>query len=150
MVAQAKTTLTTDEEVTNLVNNYLEALETKDISGMVKYADDIRFPVKDEQKEQYLSIDEDITDTKIVELKKVSETEFETTVELSQNGNSAKFTFPVEKQKNGWKVIVGQDSSQVETIKETDIELAKKQREKVLEDMRKHPELVEFATPVEF
>jgi PBP1b-binding outer membrane lipoprotein LpoB len=44
---------------------------------------------------------------------------------------------------------VGQDSYQIEMIKETDIELAKKQREKVLEDIRKHPELVEFATPVE-
>ena len=105
-----ETTLTTDEEVTNLVNNYLEALETKDISSMVKYADDIRFPDKVEQKEQYSSIDEDITDTKIVELKKVSETKFEATVELINNGDLAKFTFPVEKQKTGWKIIVGQDS----------------------------------------
>jgi len=105
-----KTTLTTDEEVTSLVNSYLEALETKDISSMVKYADDIRFPDKVEQKEQYSSIDEDITDTKIVELKKVSETEFEATVELINNGNLAEFTFPVEKQKAGWKIIVGQDS----------------------------------------
>ena len=77
---------------------------------MVKYADDIRFPDKVEQKEQYSSIDEDITDTKIVELKKVSETEFEATVELINNGNLAEFTFPVEKQKAGWKIIVGQDS----------------------------------------
>lgn len=105
-----KTTLTTDEEVTNLVNNYLEALETKDISSMVKYADDIRFPDKDEQKEQYSSIDEDITDTKIVELKKVSETEFQATVELINNGDLSNFTFPVEKQNTGWKIIVGQDT----------------------------------------
>ena len=44
---------TTDEEVATLVSNYLQAVETKDISSMVKYADDIRFPDKAEQKEQY-------------------------------------------------------------------------------------------------
>ena len=104
-----KTTLTTDEEVTNLVNNYLEALEKKDISSMVKYTDDVRFPDKVEQKEQYSNIDDDITDTKIVELKNVDETKFEATVELISNGNLAKFTLPVEKQKTGWKIIVGQD-----------------------------------------
>ncbi|MBK3496886.1 hypothetical protein JFL43_18870 [Viridibacillus sp. YIM B01967] len=58
-----ETNLTTDEEVANLVNNYLEALETKDITSMLKYVDDIRFPDKVEQKEQYSNIDEDITDT---------------------------------------------------------------------------------------
>lgn len=104
-----ETTLTTDEEVTNLVNNYLQALESKDVSSMVKYADDLRFPDKVEQREQYSSIDDDITGTKIVVLKNVDETKFETTVELIRNGNLAKVTFPVEKQKKGWKVIVGQD-----------------------------------------
>ncbi|WP_102272083.1 hypothetical protein [Cytobacillus massiliigabonensis] len=105
-----ETTLTTDEKVANLVNNYLEALETKDKSSMVKYTDDLRFPDKEEQKKQYSSIDEDITDTKIVELKKVSETEFEVTVELANSGDLSTFTFPIQKQKKGWKIIVGQDT----------------------------------------
>jgi len=107
-------TKTTDEKVVTVVSNYLQAVETKDISSMVKYADDIRFPNKAEQKEQYSSIfDEDIhsdvTDTKIVELKKVNETEFEATIELIEQGDLTKSTFPVKKQKRGWKVIVGQD-----------------------------------------
>jgi len=107
-------TKTTDEKVATLVSNYLQAVETKDISSMVKYADDMRFPDKAEQKEQYSSIlDEDIhsdvTHTKIVELKKVNETEFEATIELIEQGNLTKLTFPVQKQKRGWKVIVGQD-----------------------------------------
>ncbi|MGE7186237.1 hypothetical protein ACQKKK_20390 [Peribacillus sp. NPDC006672] len=105
-----ETTLTNDKEVANLVNNYLEALETKDITSMVKYSDDIRFPDKVDQKEQYSNIDDDITDTKIVELKKVSETEFEATVEIVNNGKLTELTFPVEKQKTGWKTIVGRDS----------------------------------------
>jgi len=104
-----ETTLTTDEEVTNLVNNYLEALESMDVSSMVKYADDLRFPDKVEQKKEYSSISGDITDTKIVELQKVNETKFEVTVELVDKGELFNLTFPVEKQKKGWKVIVGQD-----------------------------------------
>lgn len=107
-------TKTTEDKVATLVSNYLQAVETKDISSMVKYADDIRFPDKAEQKEQYSSIlDEDIhsdvTATKIVELKKVNETEFEATIELFEHGNLTKLTFPVQMQKRGWKVIVGQD-----------------------------------------
>lgn len=106
-------TKTTDEKVATLVSNYLQAVETKDISSMVKYADDIRFPDKAEQKEQYSSIfnediHSDVTDSKIVELKKVNETEFEATIELIEQGNLTKLTFPVQKQKRGWKVIVGQ------------------------------------------
>ncbi|MGM0924754.1 MAG: hypothetical protein ACQEWW_26825 [Bacillota bacterium] len=148
----AEETLTKDEKVKNIVNKYLEAIETKNISATIKYADDLRFPDKDYQKEQYLILfsEQNVTDTKIVSLKKVSETKFKATVEFVENGNLSKYTFPVEQTENEWKVIVGQDSYQIEMIKETDIELAKKQREKVLEDMRKHPELVEFAIPVEF
>lgn len=101
--------LTTDEEVTDLVNNYLEALKSKDVASMVIYADDLRFPNKAEQKEQYSTIDSDITDTKIVELKKVNETSFEVTIEVVDEGNLTKLTFPVEKQKKDWKIIVGQD-----------------------------------------
>jgi len=99
----------TDEEVTTLVSNYLKALETNDISSIVKYADDVRFPDKAEQKEQYSTINSDITDTKIVKLKKVNETEFEVTIEVVEKGNLTKLTFPVKKQKTEWKVIVGQD-----------------------------------------
>ncbi|MFD1927669.1 hypothetical protein ACFSFY_06265 [Sporosarcina siberiensis] len=107
-------TKTTDEKVATLVNNYLEAVETNDVSSMVKYADDIRFPDKAEQKEEYSSIidegiNSNITGTKIVELKKVNETEFAATVEMIDEGNLTNFTFPVEKKKRGWKVIVGQD-----------------------------------------
>ncbi|WP_409369602.1 hypothetical protein [Lysinibacillus sp. 38-6] len=101
----------TDEEVKTLVSNYLEAVETNDISSIIKYADDVRFPDKDEQKKQYSTIDSDITDTKIVELNKVNETEFEVTIEVVDKGNLTKLTFPVKKQKTGWKVIVGQDYS---------------------------------------
>jgi ketosteroid isomerase-like protein len=94
----SETSLTTDEKVTGLVTSYLEALETKDISAMVKYTDDLRFPDKEEQKKQYSNIEEEITDTKIVEIKKVSETKFKATVEIVSDGNLNELTFPIQKQ----------------------------------------------------
>lgn len=100
--------LTTDEKVTGLVNSYLKALESKDISAMVKYTDDLRFPDKVEQKKDYEKINEEITDTKIIKIKRVSETEFEASVEIVSNGNLYKPTFPIKKQGNDRKIIVGQ------------------------------------------
>lgn len=145
----ADETLTKDEQVKNIVNNYLEAIETKNIAAAIKYADDLRFPDKDYQKEQYSIMfpDQHITDTKIVSLKKVSKSEFEATVEFIEDGNLAKHTFPIKQKEKEWKIIVGQDLYHIERLEETDIELAKEQREKVLKDMKEHPELVQFAEP---
>lgn len=100
---------TTDEKVTGLVSDYLKALESKDISAMVKYSDDLRFPNKDEQEKEYSNIEEEISDTEIVEIKQVSETEFEATVEIASDGNLNELAFPIQKQEKDWKIIVGQD-----------------------------------------
>ncbi|MDQ0268332.1 CHASE3 domain-containing protein [Cytobacillus purgationiresistens] len=97
-------------EVTNLLNSYLHALETNDVSLLVEYSNDIRFPNKDEQKEQYLSIEQQISDTKIVELNRVNEIKFEATIELVDDGDMSELKLPIEKQKsNEWIIIVGQD-----------------------------------------
>ncbi|MGM0924713.1 MAG: hypothetical protein ACQEWW_26605 [Bacillota bacterium] len=102
-------------QVENIVYDYLEAIETKNISAAIKYADDLRFPDKENQKEQYsiLFSEQHITDTKIVNLKKISGTEFKATVEFVENGNLGKYTFPIHQKEKEWKIIVGQDSYQV-------------------------------------
>ena len=105
----SEASVTTDEKVTSLISDYLGALESKDISAMAKYTDDLRFPDKDEQKKQYSNIKAEITDTKIIEIKKVSETEFEATVEMVSDGDLNEFIFPIQKQKEDWEIIVGQD-----------------------------------------
>ncbi|KEF39545.1 hypothetical protein M670_01318 [Schinkia azotoformans MEV2011] len=104
----SKASLTTDEKVTGLVNSYLEALESKDRTAMVKYTDDLRFPDKEEQKKEYEKINDEITDTRIVEIKNVSETEFEATVEMVVNGDKNELIFPIQKQEKDWRIIVGQ------------------------------------------
>lgn len=105
----SEASISTDEKVTGLVSDYLEALESHDISALVKYADDLRFPDKKEQKKEYSNIEEEITDTKIVEIKKVDETEFEATVEIVSDGNLYELTLPIQQQEKDWRIIVGQD-----------------------------------------
>lgn len=105
----SEASITSDEKVTGLVSDYLEALESQDISALVKYADDLRFPDKEEQKKEYSSIEEEITDTKLVAIKKVDETEFEATVEIVSDGNLYELALPIQKQEKDWKIIVGQD-----------------------------------------
>ncbi|MFL0366182.1 hypothetical protein ACH0BF_24635 [Pseudobacillus sp. 179-B 2D1 NHS] len=98
-------------QIESIVFDYLEAIKTKNISAATKYADDLRFPDKENQKEQYsiLFSEQNVTDTKIVNLKKVSETEFKATVEFVENGNLSKHTFPIQQKGKEWKIIVGQD-----------------------------------------
>lgn len=100
-----------DKEVKALVNNYLSALEKKDISSAVKYAEDLRFPDKQIQEKEYREIFalQSVTDTKIKELKKVKEGSYEVIVEVIEDGEKGTYTFPVEQTKNEWKLTVGQD-----------------------------------------
>lgn len=100
---------TTEEQVTELVQKYVEALKVNDTAKLVKYSDDVRFPDKKQQKEEYLSIEQDITDAKMMSVNQVTDTEFETTLEITADGESNQLEFLVEKQTSGWKVIVGQD-----------------------------------------
>lgn len=101
--------LSSEEEVTGVINSYLEALEAKDVSALVKYSNDIRFPAKEEQEQQYESIDQNITDTKLAKLTKVSENEFTAVVELVESGSVDKLTLPIQQREKEWKVIVRQD-----------------------------------------
>lgn len=104
----AKTALPPKEEVEKLLFNYLEAIEDNNISALVKYSDDLRFPDKKEQRENYLDIDSNYTDTKVIELINTSPTEFAATIEFVDDDTRLELTFPIQQQKNKWKVIVGQ------------------------------------------
>lgn len=100
------------EEVETMVNSYLEALKTRDIQALVQYSDDLRFPDKEEQLAQYLTIDETITHASIKELTKVNEREYAVTIRFIDEQEPLPFeqTFSVRFQKGeGWKMIVGEE-----------------------------------------
>lgn len=97
---------TAEEEVTGLLNNYLEALKSNDTSELVKYSDDLRFPDKKIQKNEYSNIDDDIKSTKIVGINQVNDTEFEAMVEVVSDGESYELTLPVQKQKKAGKLLL--------------------------------------------
>lgn len=98
-----------DEKVEDIVTSYLEALETGNVETMVEHTSDLRFPDKDEQLKEYASIDDDITNTNLVDIRKVSNNEYETTVEVISNKKFYELTLPIQLQDNKWRIIVGQD-----------------------------------------
>ncbi|MCM3760120.1 hypothetical protein M3212_04865 [Alkalihalobacillus oceani] len=100
------------EEVETMVNSYLEALVTKNIEALVHYSDDLRFPDKEEQLAQYVTIDNTITHASMKELTKVNEREYAVTIRFIDEREPRPFeqTFSVRFQKGkGWKIIVGED-----------------------------------------
>jgi len=102
-----KATFTPEMEVEKLLQNYLKALEDNDLSTLVKLSDDIRFPDKKEQMKEYQDINSEISETRIIEISAISPTEFEATISVVDVDGELELKFPVKKEKNKWKLIVG-------------------------------------------
>lgn len=99
-----------EEVIRENVMKYLSAIESGDVNEMVKYSDDIRFPDKIEQRLEYQKIQDDISDTSIENLEKISNTEYQVTIKYKQDkGEFTEIKFPVVKKEDGWMILVGQD-----------------------------------------
>lgn len=107
----ACTNQTNEEDIIKKnITSYLAAIESGTISEMIKYADDIRFPNKQDQKNEYENIQDDISETSLEKLVKITETEYHAIIKYKQdNRDSTEITFPVIKKDDGWKIIVGED-----------------------------------------
>lgn len=101
--------ITPEMEVEGVLQSYLKALEDNDTTALVDLSDDLRFPDKKEQLENYLDIDSTVSETRIIELSTISPTEFEGTVSIVDGDGQVEVTFPIKQQKNEWIVIVGKD-----------------------------------------
>lgn len=107
----ACTNQTNDEEIIKKnITSYLAAIESGNISEMIKYADDVRFPNKQDQKNEYENIDDDISETSLDKLVKITETEYHAIIKYKQDSQDfTEITFPVIKKDDGWKIIVGEN-----------------------------------------
>jgi ketosteroid isomerase-like protein len=108
----ACTNQTNEEDIIKKnITSYLAAIESGTISEMIKYADDVRFPNKQDQKNEYENIQDDISETSLEKLVKITETEYHAIIKYKQDNreDSTEITFPVIKKDDGWKIIVGED-----------------------------------------
>lgn len=107
----ACTNQTNEEEIIKKnITSYLAAIESGTISEMIKYADDVRFPSKQDQKKEYENIKDDISETSLEKLVKITETEYHAIIKYKQNNwDSTEITLPVIKKDDGWKIIVGEE-----------------------------------------
>ncbi|WP_066188351.1 hypothetical protein [Gracilibacillus timonensis] len=100
---------TTETDIKKLLNQYLEALEENDTEVLLQSSRDVRFPNKEDQREAYDTMSQDITDTNIVNIQQVKAQEYEATVKIEEDGKSIETTFPIRRADNEWNIIVGQD-----------------------------------------
>jgi len=107
-------TLDTEEKVREQVNTYLKAVESKDIDTMVKYADDLRFPDKIQQKSEYQTISQKIDKALIKDLLKINNTEYSVTITTEENGKVDEYTFPIKYVNQDWRIIVGQERNSMD------------------------------------
>ncbi|OAB38646.1 hypothetical protein PMSD_06430 [Paenibacillus macquariensis subsp. defensor] len=110
----ASDTLDTEEKVREQVNTYLKAVESKDIDTMVKYADDLRFPDKIQQKSEYQTISQKIDKALIKDLRKINNTEYSVTITTEENGKMDEYTFPIKYVNQDWIIIVGQERNRMD------------------------------------
>jgi hypothetical protein len=93
------------------VQSYLSAVNTGDTDTMVKYTDDLRFPDKATQKENYKGIKEAVTNISIKSLEKMTETSYKVTIMANIQGNQQEFAVPVVNKYGMWLVVIGQPSA---------------------------------------
>jgi len=107
-------TLDTEEKVREKVTTYLKAVENKDIDTMVKYADDLRFPDKIQQKSEYQTISQKIDKALIKDLQKINNTEYSVTITSEADGKVDEYTFPIKYIHQDWRIIVGQERNRMD------------------------------------
>ncbi|MGE8082016.1 hypothetical protein [Peribacillus loiseleuriae] len=100
--------MSTNEEINSFLKSYFNALEKNDIESMVELSVDKRFSSKDEQKENYLSMDTKIKKIKLIELDKKSNSEYEALISFTDE-KYYEITLPIIKKGNKWMAVVGND-----------------------------------------
>lgn len=101
-----------EKQVSELVNNYLFALEKRNVDLQIEYADDVRYPEKNEQEEKYRAMGKEITETKLVNIQEVTKDEYLVKVSyVVDGGDRQEVSFPVVKKERKWKIILGQGAS---------------------------------------
>jgi hypothetical protein len=93
------------------VESYLSAVNTGDTETMVKYTDDLRFPDKATQKENYKGMKEPITNISIKGLEKMTETSYKVNISANIQGSMQEFAVPVVNKYGMWLVVIGQPAA---------------------------------------
>jgi hypothetical protein len=100
-----------DTAIRNTVLSYLTAINTGDTDTMVRYTDDLRFPDKATQKENYKGIKEAITNISIKSLEKMTETSYKVNITANIQGKAQEFAVPVVNKYGMWLVVIGQPAA---------------------------------------
>jgi hypothetical protein len=109
--SKAHAALSPEKAIGTTVHSYLNAINTGDTDTMVKYTDDLRFPDKATQKENYKNIKEAISNITIKSFNKMTETSYKVNVAATIQGKTQEFAIPVVNKYGMWLVVIGQPAA---------------------------------------
>jgi hypothetical protein len=110
--SNANAALSPEKAMSTTVNSYLNAIKIGDTDTMVKYTDDLRFPDKATQKENYKNIQKvDISNITIKSFDKMTETSYKVNVAATIQGKPQEFAVPVVNKYGMWLVVIGQPAA---------------------------------------
>jgi hypothetical protein len=111
--SKANAALSPEKAINNTIQAYLNAINAGDTDTIVKYTDDLRFPDKATQLENYKSmvIKETISNISIKSLDKLTETSYKVNVSATIQGQTQEFAIPVVNKYGMWLVVIGQPAA---------------------------------------
>jgi hypothetical protein len=101
-----------EQAIKTTVLAYLNSVNTGDIDTMIQYTDDLRFPDKSVQKDNYKGLKESVTNISIKGLEPLTPTSYKVNISATINGNKEEFALPVVNKYGVWLVVIGQQQQQ--------------------------------------
>ncbi|KRF44012.1 DUF4878 domain-containing protein [Paenibacillus sp. Soil787] len=109
---QTSASITPEKEIEQTFDAYISAIKSGNADDMVKYTKDLRFEDVNIQNENYKKLPkDDVISTKVLSVKKEDDTHYLLSVDTkTKSAGKVQRLFPVIKEGNQWKIVVGQDT----------------------------------------
>ncbi len=101
-----------EEAIKTTVLAYLNSVNSGDIDTMVEYTDDLRFPDKSIQKQNYEGLKQPVTDIVIKGMEPLTPTSYKVDFSATINGATEDLALQVVNKYDKWLVVIGQQQQQ--------------------------------------
>lgn len=110
MSSVSKASIPDIQEAKISVENYIEAIENRNIDEIMNWVKDTRFNSPAQQRSQYLSMfsTDPFSNPKIINIQKIDRSTMIASIELvrKENNNSEIVKLPVIKENGSWKLLI--------------------------------------------
>ncbi|MCM3342432.1 hypothetical protein M3650_28350 [Paenibacillus sp. MER TA 81-3] len=110
MSSVSKASIPDIQEAKNTVENYIEAIESKNVDEIMKWVKDTRFDSPAQQRSQYFTMfsNDPFSNASMINIQKINNNTMSVSIELDRKSNkeSEIIQLPVIKEDGKWKLLV--------------------------------------------